>query len=157
MLRLVRLAPRHLRVQAPPLGSQRFFATEALTVTTGDAVAANMLGEQKYGLTSGMPLKYTVQKVRIFQPCKDATQHARNSNKWKLTWGTKRKWKNPLMGWTSTSDTIQSTNTTLNFDCKEDAIGYAKQQGFPYEVKEPEVPTRKVKAYSDNYKWRGNP
>ena len=56
----------------------------------------------------------------------------------------------PLMGWTSSSDT--SAQVKLWFDTREDAVAYAIRNGLAYTVAEPRKATRRPMAYSDNFK-----
>lgn len=62
----------------------------------------------------------------------------------------------PLMGWTSTTDTQQQVR--LSFETKEDAIAYAQRQGLQYTVIEPTLRKPLRKAYADNFKYgrKGN-
>ena len=57
----------------------------------------------------------------------------------------------PLMGWTSSSDTRQQVR--LRFDTKEEAIAYAARAGLAFRVEEPKEPTRKTMSYADNFKF----
>lgn len=57
----------------------------------------------------------------------------------------------PLMGWTSSSDTKQQLR--LNFDSKEQAIAYAKRHGIAYRLFEPPAPKPIRKSYADNFRW----
>ena len=57
----------------------------------------------------------------------------------------------PLMGWTSSSDTRQQVR--LRFDSKEEAIAYAARAGLAFRVEEPKEPTRKTMSYADNFKF----
>ncbi len=57
----------------------------------------------------------------------------------------------PLMGWTSSSDTRQQIK--LEFDTKEDAIAYAKRNGMAFTVEEPKKRSIIKKSYADNFKY----
>ncbi len=57
----------------------------------------------------------------------------------------------PLMGWTSSSDTHQQVK--LHFATKEDAIAYAERNGLAYTVSEPQKRTPSKKSYADNFKY----
>jgi hypothetical protein len=41
----------------------------------------------------------------------------------------------------------------LSFDTREEAIAYAERNNIPYRVEEPQLPKRRVVAYSDNFKF----
>lgn len=57
----------------------------------------------------------------------------------------------PLMGWTSSTDTRQQIK--LEFDTKEDAIAYAKRNGMAFTVEEPKERSIIKKSYADNFKY----
>lgn len=64
------------------------------------------------GKTTGIPDRFYKDgyRVTIFQPCKPATQHAKSPNNWAIRFlSTPKTWANPLMGWTSSSDSMQVT------------------------------------------------
>jgi hypothetical protein len=42
---------------------------------------------------------------------------------------------------------------TLAFETKEQAIAYAQKHGIPFQVFEPHVPARVIKAYADNFAY----
>jgi hypothetical protein len=56
----------------------------------------------------------------------------------------------PLMGWTSTTDTL--TQVVLDFATREEAIAYAERSGIVCEMIEPAVSAQRTKAYSDNFR-----
>ena len=55
----------------------------------------------------------------------------------------------PLMGWTSSSD--MRSQIRLTFESQEEAVAYAKRQGIPFQVTEPQERKRYVKSYADNF------
>ena len=55
----------------------------------------------------------------------------------------------PLMGWTSSSDT--GSQVKLRFDSKSHAEAYANRNGLKYRVIESKERTRRTKSYSDNF------
>ncbi len=57
----------------------------------------------------------------------------------------------PLMGWTSSSDTRQQVK--LWFDTREEAVAYAQRNGIAATVEEPNEPRRRTIAYSDNFRF----
>lgn len=57
----------------------------------------------------------------------------------------------PLMGWTSSSDTLAQVR--LEFDSKDEAIAYAKRNGLAYRVIEPKPRKPLHKSYADNFKY----
>ena len=91
--------------------------------------------------------------ARIYIPAKTAMQSGTAKNKsWVLDFEqASPKTVEPLMGWTSSSDTRQQVR--LRFDTKEEAIAYCEHNGIPYQVFEPNSPKRRIMAYSDNFAW----
>ncbi len=57
----------------------------------------------------------------------------------------------PLMGWTSSADMKQQIH--LRFETKDDAIAYARRNGIPYRLFEPNPRAPSKKAYADNFKY----
>ncbi|TLP49239.1 MULTISPECIES: ETC complex I subunit [Cohaesibacter] len=90
-------------------------------------------------------------KARIYQPARNAMQSGMAKAKhWCLKFEPiQGKNVEPLMGYTSSTDTRQQLD--LTFETKEDAIAYAKRHGIDYQVSEPKKRKRIVKAYSDNF------
>ena len=91
-----------------------------------------------------------MKKAKIFKPTKTAMQSGfAKSDKWVIEYITDEPGINPLMGWESSTDTLDELN--LEFSSKEKAIEYAKKNKINYELIEPK--TRKInkKSYSDNF------
>lgn len=55
------------------------------------------------GIVSGVPDEHIkTRTVRIYQPPKNAMQSGSNNiNFWQISFDTRERWENPLMGWTS--------------------------------------------------------
>ena len=70
-------------------------------------------------------------------------------DKWILEFETKDPTKNPLMGWESSSDTLNELK--LEFSTKESAINYAKKKRIDYELIEPKKRKIVKKSYADNF------
>jgi len=89
--------------------------------------------------------------AKIYRPAKNAMQSGRGkSQTWRLEFAPEMaKRPDPLMGWTSSSD--MRAQIKLNFDSKEDAVAYAKRQGIPFQVVEPQEAKRYEKSYADNF------
>ena len=91
--------------------------------------------------------------ARIFQPAKTAMQSGEARCKdWILEFEPDApSTRDPLMGWSSSSDT--KAQIRLEFASKEDAIAYAVRAGVPYTVVEPK-PRRPIrKSYAENFKF----
>jgi hypothetical protein len=91
--------------------------------------------------------------ARIYKPARNAMQSGKGkSQDWVLEHEqVSRRAADPLMGWTSTTDT--STQVKLTFASKEEAIAYAQKHGIAYVV-QAETPARmQKKSYSDNFRF----
>lgn len=90
--------------------------------------------------------------ARISRPAKTAMQSGTaKSNRWLLEFDVSAARSiEPLMGWTSSSDTLGQVK--LWFDTKEEAIAYATRNGLAYRIDEPKDAQRRMAAYSDNFK-----
>ena len=71
------------------------------------------------------------------------------SNKWILEFITKDPTRNPLMGWESSSDTLNELK--LEFSSKELAIKYAKKKKIDFDLIEPKKRKTVKKSYADNF------
>lgn len=108
-------------------------------------------------LTSSSVPQTSVFKDRtalIYTPTRNVMQSGRAQTKfWQIKFNSNvPRWENPLMGWTSSRDPVQAMQ--LKFKSKEEAVEYAKEQGWAYEVKQPHEPVQlKPKSYADNFKY----
>ncbi|MCH9808221.1 MAG: ETC complex I subunit [Alphaproteobacteria bacterium] len=91
--------------------------------------------------------------ARIFRPAKTAMQSGQGRTKeWLLEHEPEAaRQVEPLMGWTSSSD--MKSQIRLEFDSKEEAIGYAKRHGIAFRVIEPKPRQPIRKSYADNFKY----
>ncbi len=91
--------------------------------------------------------------ARIYRPTKTAMQSGRmKAKRWVLDYEpAEPRSVDPLMGWTSSSDT--RTQVRLTFDTKEAAIAYAKKNGIAYRVDEPMERRSKQLVYADNFRY----
>lgn len=91
-------------------------------------------------------------KARIYQPAKTAMQSGQAKTRfWLLEYTPVRKFADPLMGWTGSSNTLQQLR--LRFPSQEAAISYAKKHGIPYELEAPRSRGFKKKSYADNFRF----
>ena len=91
-----------------------------------------------------------MKKAKIYKPTKTAMQSGtKKFNKWILEYITERPGINPLMGWESSTDTLDEL--VLQFSSKDMAIQYAKKNNIDFELIEPK--SRKIikKSYADNF------
>jgi|TARA_B100001059_G_scaffold168959_1_gene168783 hypothetical protein len=91
-----------------------------------------------------------MKKAKIYIPSKTAMQSGRGKlKKWVLEFETKDPSINPLMGWESSTDTLEEVN--LKFSSKEKAIDYAKKNNISFKVIEPKKKEFVIKSYADNF------
>ena len=91
-----------------------------------------------------------MKKAKIYIPSKTAMQSGRGKiKKWVLEFGTKDPSINPLMGWETSTDTLEEV--ILKFSTKSQAIDYAKRNNISYKVIEPKKKTFVIKSYADNF------
>ena len=93
--------------------------------------------------------------ARIYRPSKTAMQSGKaNTKRWILEFAPSQpKSTDPLMGWTSSSDTLES-EVRMRFDTKEEAVAYAKEHKIPFQVMEQDEAPRVLKSYADNFAYR---
>ena len=91
--------------------------------------------------------------ARIFSPAKTAMQSGKGkTGSWYVEFDrTAAKGIDPLMGYTSSSDT--RAQVKLRFDNKEDAVAYAQKEGLAYRIEEPKEQKRRKTSYSENFSF----
>ncbi len=91
-----------------------------------------------------------MKKAKIYIPTKTAMQSGRGKlKKWVLEFITKDPSINPLMGWETSTDTLEEV--VLKFTSKEKAVEYAKNNNISYIVIEPKKKEFVIKSYADNF------
>ena len=91
-------------------------------------------------------------KVTIFCPAKTAMQSGvKNTKNWLIVPNNDNSIHSidPIMGWTSVNNT--TSQLLFKFSNKEDAIQFAEEKGFEYEVKEPKQAKMQKKSYTENF------
>jgi len=92
-------------------------------------------------------------RARIFQPARTAMSSGTAKTKhWVLEFAqTSAREVDPLMGWTSSSDT--QTQVKMTFDTKEAAVDYAKANGIDAVVQDPKKRGANIRAggYGENF------
>ena len=89
-------------------------------------------------------------KAKIYKPSKTAMQSGNSKfNKWILEYTTVNRITNPLMGWESSSNTLDEVK--LEFSSKELALDYVKKNKIDYELIEPKSRKINKKSYADNF------
>ena len=91
--------------------------------------------------------------ARIFKPARTAMQSGEARTKdWVLEFEPETpRSADPLMGWTSSSDTQRQVR--IEFDTKEEAIAYATREGISYMLAEPKPRKPIRKSYADNFRY----
>ena len=69
--------------------------------------------------------------------------------KWVLQFETKDPSINPLMGWETSTDTLEEV--ILKFSTKKQAVEYAENNNISYTVVEPKKEEFVIKSYADNF------
>ena len=92
-----------------------------------------------------------MEKVRIYQPRKTATQSGRAKTRY---WLVEFEQQNPpkndsLMGWIGQGDTNKQVK--MRFSTREAAIDFCKKRGFDYQVTDPKKRKVRPKSYSENF------
>jgi NADH dehydrogenase ubiquinone Fe-S protein 4 len=89
--------------------------------------------------------------ARIYKPAKTAMQSGLAKTKdWVLDYAPDEpRQVEPLMGWTSSADTLQQVR--LQFDSKEEAIAYCERNGIAYQLFEAKPAVRRTISYADNF------
>ncbi|MDB4339736.1 ETC complex I subunit [Pelagibacteraceae bacterium] len=91
-----------------------------------------------------------MKKAKIYIPSKTAMQSGRGKlKKWLLQFEIKDPSINPLMGWETSTDTLEEV--ILKFSTKEQAIEYAENNNISYTVVEPKKKEFVIKSYADNF------
>jgi len=92
-------------------------------------------------------------RARIYQPAKTAmSSGAAKTHHWVLEFfPASARDVDPLMGWTSSSDT--QSQVKLTFETKKKALDYAKEHGIEASVQEPQKRKANVRArgYAENF------
>ncbi len=95
-------------------------------------------------------------KVRIHQPSEQNMQRGHSgAGTWRLEHEPEtRRYPEPLMGWTASSDTLNQVQ--LAFSTLEEATQFAEKKGWEYEVIAKQTRKARPRNYIDNFKTRGD-
>ena len=93
--------------------------------------------------------------ARIFMPAKTAMQSGKaKTQRWVLEFEAETARRiDPLMGWTSAAETAPG-QVRLQFESLDEAKAYAEKHGLAFRVDEPQKPSIRPKAYSDNFAFK---
>jgi len=92
-------------------------------------------------------------RCRIFQPPKSAMQSGRgNTQGWSLEYEVETARRpEPLMGWTASGDTLNQVR--LRFASLDEAVAFAKREGFDFSVETPKPYRVRPRSYADNFRY----
>ena len=111
--------------------------------------SASGLGPEGRRFKSCRPDQF-MKKAKIYIPTKTAMQSGRGKLKtWILEFDVKDPSINPLMGWETSTDTLEEV--ILKFSTKEKAIEYADANNILYRIIEPKQKEYVIKSYADNF------
>lgn len=126
--------------------------------------ASNPSEDGEIGIVGGGTEAIFGRVAHIYAPARTASQQGQGKTAtlqakgpaWKIEFEVQQKWQNRLIGWTSTADPLENVGrAALSFNTKEEAIAFAKKNGFDPVVREPQVrrPDRQKRfmSYGDNY------
>ena len=92
-------------------------------------------------------------RARIYQPARTAMSSGTAKNKsWVLEFApSESREVDPLMGWTSSSDT--QSQIRLQFATREEAVDYARENKIDAQVQDPQKRTPNIRAggYGENF------
>ena len=92
-------------------------------------------------------------RARIYQPARTAmSSGTAKTKRWVLEFAqTSARDVDPLMGWTSSSDT--QTQVKMSFDTKEAALDYAEANGIEASVQDPKKRSANIRqgGYGENF------
>lgn len=96
-------------------------------------------------------------RVRIYKPAKAATQSGRARTAY---WVIEHPLETPrrpesLMGWISSADTLNQPR--LIFATVNEAVEFARKNGWDYEVVMPKARRLKGRSYQDNFRYTPPP
>jgi hypothetical protein len=113
---------------------QNPLAAQADAAAAAASVASGVLLDRTTTRASGLP---DDARAVIQCPAPSAMSGGRRrAAEWVLTFEPRaRPFIEPLMGWTGGTDTLSQVR--LRFPSRDAAIGYARRNGLPYEVREP--------------------
>jgi hypothetical protein len=91
--------------------------------------------------------------ARIYKPAQNVMQQGKGATRdWVLEYVPDQPREiEPLMGWTSSSDTKRQIR--LSFATKDEAIAYAKENGIAFRLEEPPASKIRPKSYAENFKY----
>jgi hypothetical protein len=108
---------------------------------------------QEYRISVPELINEADMRARIYQPARTAMSSGTAKTKlWVLEFApSEQREVDPLMGWTSSSDT--QSQVRLQFDTREEAVDYARENKIEAQVQEPQKrkPNIRPGGYGENF------
>ncbi len=90
--------------------------------------------------------------ARIYKPAKTAMQQGMAARDWILAYEPEKPFTiEPLMGWTSSTDT--KSQLRISFATKEEAVAFATRHGIAFRLEESQKTALRPKSYAENFKF----
>jgi hypothetical protein len=90
--------------------------------------------------------------ARIYKPAKTAMQQGMAARDWILEYEPEKPFTiEPLMGWTSSTDT--KSQLRMSFATKEEAVAFATRHGIAFRLEESQKTALRPKSYAENFKF----
>ncbi len=91
--------------------------------------------------------------ARIFKPARTAMQQGLAATRdWVLEFEPQKPLEiEPLMGWTSSSETRRQVR--LSFASRDEAVAFAVRHGIAFRLEEPQKTAPRPKSYAENFKF----
>ena len=91
--------------------------------------------------------------ARIYRPSKNAMQSGMGATKsWRLEYTPQApKTFDHVMGYCGSSD--MNSQIKLTFESQEEAVGYCKKNGIPFEVLGEQSRKHRPRTYADNFRY----
>ena len=144
------LARRPLTLPGSALARRHASSDAVATATAGGELSqAKAVEQDKESISAftGAPASQLNSRVvKIYQEAQTVQNATQNMIGWRLQWedAQTKRWSNPLMGWTSTSDPLSNTHMTMSFSRAEDAMRFCEQNGAPCTPPPPPVRPRRA-------------
>ena len=91
-------------------------------------------------------------QAKIYKPSKSAMQSGRaKTDSWVLEYEEGKRESEPLMGWTSSGDTLNQVR--LKFSTLDEAQHFAQEHGYEYTVLPSHEKKIKPRNYSDGFRY----
>jgi len=137
--------------------SRKAFHQQTQRFLSESSSSSSSLPAEALSSLNGIPTNFLKNgSVFIHRHGRKATQSgSRNCSEWILEFDTKEpKWDDALMGWSASTDSLQALK--LSFNSMQEAIEYAKSNGWKYKVDETQPKESELipKSYASNFSYK---